>query len=146
MAKMWPSYWPYNIYVYAYNLIRWATFRLQKVEKQRERWKTQARNGKDEREDKTLKRVIFHKTGKLKCWPFFGPLIEVMAIHIHKHIHTCGEGLPFILPFWQMSVRIHTCNPINSYAGGFEQFLLCLPLRVLLTFYFCEMLPKKTAL
>ena len=44
------------IYIYAYNLIRWATFRLQKVKKQRERRKNKARKGKDEKEDKTLKR------------------------------------------------------------------------------------------
>ena len=61
------------IYIYAYNLIRWATFRLQKIKKQRERWKTKARKGKDEKEDKT-----FQTGEKLKFWPFFGPLIEVI--------------------------------------------------------------------
>ena len=78
---------------FAYNLIQWATFRLQKVKKQRERWKNKARKGKDEKEDKTLKRekpphlvrgffwVIFtYKTGEnwnfdhflahwLRLWP-----------------------------------------------------------------------------
>ena len=44
------------IYIYAYNLIRWATLELQKLKKQRERWKTKAKKGKDEKEDKTLKR------------------------------------------------------------------------------------------
>ena len=41
--------------LYAYNLIRWAIFRLQDVEKQRERRKTKAKKGKGENEDKTLK-------------------------------------------------------------------------------------------
>ena len=45
-----------HIYIYiAYNLIRWAIFRLQDVEKQRERRKTKAKEGKGENEDKTLK-------------------------------------------------------------------------------------------
>ena len=39
---------------YAYNLIRWATFGLQKVKKQK--IKTKARKGKDEKEDNTVKR------------------------------------------------------------------------------------------
>ena len=41
--------------MYAYNLIEWATFRLLNVKKQRERRKTKAREGKDEKEDETLK-------------------------------------------------------------------------------------------
>ena len=41
--------------IFAYSLVRWATFRLQKVKKQRERWKTKARKGKDEKENKTSK-------------------------------------------------------------------------------------------
>ena len=86
------------IRIHAYNLIRWATFRLQKVKKKRERWKNKAREGKDEKEDKALKRekpphlvcvffflIFYYKTGEiLKCWrPFFGPLIEVMAEYIY---------------------------------------------------------------
>ena len=39
----------------AYNLIEWATFRLQNVKKRRERQKTKAREGEDEKEDETLK-------------------------------------------------------------------------------------------
>ena len=88
-------------YMYAYNLIRWATFRLQKVKKQRERWKNKAaKKGKDEKEDKTLKRekpphlvwgffwaIFYYKIWeKLKCWPFFGPLIEVVAICIYTPV------------------------------------------------------------
>ena len=41
--------------IYADNLIQWATFRLRKVKNQRERRKPKAREGKDEKADKTLK-------------------------------------------------------------------------------------------
>ena len=44
------------IYMHAYNLIWWAIFRLQKAKTKRERWKNRARKGKDEKEEKTLKR------------------------------------------------------------------------------------------
>ena len=104
MAKMWPSYWPYSIYIYghiAYNLIRWATFRLQKVKKKRERWKIRQEKAKMRKKDKTFKRekpphlvwgffwvIFYYKTGEiLRFWPFLGPLIEVMAIYICIHIY-----------------------------------------------------------
>ena len=61
LTSLWTTSWPakrkkvdnqltlQHIYIYAYNLIQWATFRLQKVKKQRERWKTKARKGRWER-------------------------------------------------------------------------------------------------
>ena len=57
-------------YIYAYNLIRWATFRLQKVlEKQRERYeKLRQEEAKNEKEDKTVKRENPHT----KCGGFSG--------------------------------------------------------------------------
>ena len=72
-------------------------FEASKSQEAEGKTKTKARKGKDEKEDKTLKRekpphqvwwffwVNFcYKTGdKLKFWPFFGPLIEVMAIYIY---------------------------------------------------------------
>ena len=82
------------IYIYAYNLIWWATFRLQKFKKQRERWKTKARKGKDwerrqniEREKPTSSVCVCFFSGSsfIKTWEnwkfdFFGPLIEVIYI------------------------------------------------------------------
>ena len=73
--------------------------------------KKSGKKGKDEKEDKTLKRekpphlvrgfswVIFdYKTGeKLKIRPFFGPLIEVMAIHIYIYIYI---SLSLSLSLW----------------------------------------------
>ena len=81
----------------AYNLIQRATFRLQKVKKQRERCKKRQKKATMRKEDKTLKRekpphlvwgffwaIFYYKTGeKVKFWPYFGPLIEVMAIYIY---------------------------------------------------------------
>ena len=59
--------------VFAYNLIWWATFRLQKVKKQRERWTTKARKGKDEKEDKTLKR----EKPPHQVWGFSGSFLTI---------------------------------------------------------------------
>ena len=68
----------------AYNQTRWATFRLQKVKKQREIWKMRQEKVKMRKKAKTLKRekpphqvwgffwaIFYYKTGdKLKFWPF----------------------------------------------------------------------------
>ena len=43
------------IYIYAKDLIWWADFRLQDVEKQRERRKTEAKKGRKKKEEKTWK-------------------------------------------------------------------------------------------
>ena len=75
--------------IFAYNLIRWATYRLQKSrsrgkddklrqEKAKMRKKTKHWNMKNPPSE-----VWFctRKLGEIGIWPFFGPLIEVMAIY-----------------------------------------------------------------
>ena len=57
----------------AYNLIRWATFRLQKVNQRRERWTIKARKGKDEKEDRTLKR----EKPPHQVWGFFWVIFNI---------------------------------------------------------------------
>ena len=90
-----------QIYIYIYNLIRWATFGLQKVMKQRERWKTKAIQGRDEKEDKILKseknptpsvgvflgHFLLYNWGNRIFWFFFCPLIEVMAVYIYTYTY-----------------------------------------------------------
>ena len=110
-----------NIYIYmyiymtiAYNLIRWATFRLQKVKKQRERWKIKARKGKDEKEDKNWNmknqtsefwffqsHFLLLNAGKLNILPCFGPDWGCGHICTYIFMYACCDARfwPKFLPF-----------------------------------------------
>ena len=91
-VKIWSSFAVETLPKRAYNLIRWATFRLQKVKKKSERWEKKTRKGKDEKEEKNIETpktphlvcffVLYYKTGDklkldlvlahlLRLWPYF---------------------------------------------------------------------------
>ena len=88
-----------------------GTFRLQKVKKQRERWKTKARKGKDEKEDKTLKREksphlggflghFYYKTGEIENLTIFWPTDwgcghTYIYIYIYAVVLLSGPSLAF---------------------------------------------------
>ena len=96
-----------HIYIYAYNLIRWATLRLQKVKKKREWWKNKAREGKDEKVDKTLNvkkthtkcgfflgHVLLSNGGNSEILTFFWPTDWGYGhIYIYIYIYACAVEL-----------------------------------------------------
>ena len=141
----WSRTWPHSIYaslsvyiyIYAYILIQWATFRLQKFKKQRERWKNKAT--KRQRWERRQNMETWKKTHTW-CGGFSVPFftiklgkIEILTLfsptdwgygHIYIYISRRVIGGPPILPKPVVEVNSRSMSK-TQITGGKRTYTGC---------------------